>query len=125
MAAAVRFVRKVSTMAVAASSEAIKSFWAEGSLISLANSANRAYNCDIANTNKIVDTGTRQLLAVQKIADAGVLDSLSDSLRETARLRMENPEASLGELCQMFEPPISKSGVNHRLRKLEKIAEDL
>ena len=91
----------------------------------LANSANRAYNCDIANTNKIVDTGTRQLLAVQKIADAGVLDSLSDSLRETARLRMENPEASLGELCQMFEPPISKSGVNHRLRKLEKIAEDL
>lgn len=91
----------------------------------LANSANRAYNCDIANTNKIVDTGTRQLLAVQKIADAGLLDSLSDSLRETARLRMENPEASLGELCQMFEPPISKSGVNHRLRKLEKIAEDL
>lgn len=91
----------------------------------LSNSANRAYNCDIANTNKIVDTGTRQLLAVEKIMQAGILSSLPENLQETAKLRLENPESSLLELCQMFDPPISKSGVNHRLRKLEKIAEEI
>lgn len=88
----------------------------------LANSANRVYNCDIANTNKIVNTGTRQLLAVEKISEALGLDSLPENLAETARLRLANPEASLQELCEMFDPPISKSGVNHRLRKLEEIA---
>jgi DNA-binding protein WhiA len=91
----------------------------------LANSANRAYNCDIANTNKIVNTGTRQLLAVEKISAKLGLDKLPDALAETARLRLENPESSLQELGDMFDPPISKSGVNHRLRKLEKIAEKL
>ncbi len=91
----------------------------------LSNSANRAYNCDIANTNKIVNTGTRQLLAVEKIAKKIGLDQLPPPLAETARLRLENPESSLQELCEMFQPPLSKSGVNHRLRKLEKIAEDL
>lgn len=91
----------------------------------LSNSANRAYNCDIANTNKIVDTGTRQVAALQKLAAAGALDGLPDTLRETAKLRMENPEVSLQEFCKMFDPPLSKSGVNHRLRKLEKIAEEL
>ncbi|MGI5824103.1 MAG: DNA-binding protein WhiA [Bacillota bacterium] len=90
----------------------------------LANSANRAYNCDIANTNKIVNTGTRQLLALEKIAAEIGLDKLPENLAETARLRLENPESSLQELCEMFDPPLSKSGVNHRLRKLEQIAEN-
>lgn len=91
----------------------------------ISNSVNRAYNCDIANTNKIVNTATRQLSAIEKIVAAGILDTLPDNLRKTAELRLENPESSLAELCEMFNPPISKSGVNHRLRKLEKIAENI
>ena len=91
----------------------------------LANSANRAYNCDIANTNKIVNTGMRQLVALEKIAENMGLDKLPPNLAETARLRLANPEVSLQELGAMFEPPVSKSGINHRLRKLEKIADKL
>jgi len=52
-------------------------------------------------------------------------DWLSPDLRETARLRVENPEMSLSELCGMFPEKISRSGLNHRLKKLSKLAEEL
>jgi len=87
------------------------------------NIANRGYNCDIANTNKVVDTGTRQAAAAKALVAAVGYEKLPESLREIAQLRIENPEASLQELADMMEPPLSKSGVNHRLRKLEQLAE--
>ena len=67
----------------------------------------------------------RQLVALEKIAENMGLDKLPPNLAETARLRLANPEVSLQELGAMFEPPVSKSGINHRLRKLEKIADKL
>ena len=88
-----------------------------------ANVANRVYNCDIANTNKVVDTGTRQARAAAALVKAVGYDNLAPALREVAILRIENPEASLLELSEMMEPPLSKSGVNHRLRKIEELAE--
>ena len=54
-----------------------------------------------------------------------MLDSLSEPLREMAEIRMENPDSSLTELAEMFDPPISRSGVNHRLSRLVKIAQEL
>jgi DNA-binding protein WhiA len=87
------------------------------------NVANRVYNCDIANTNKVVDTGTRQARAAEALVRAVGYDKLPPSLREIAQLRIENPEASLLELSEMMDPPLSKSGVNHRLRKIEAMAE--
>lgn len=89
------------------------------------NSANRRANCETANIEKTVAAASPQIRAIMKIQDKQGLDSLPDGLREMAEMRLENPDASLGELAQMFEPPISRSGVNHRLSRLVKIAEEL
>lgn len=87
------------------------------------NKANRVANCENANINRIVNAVAPQLCAIQKIEEKQGLDSLTDELREIALLRLENPEASLQELADMTT--LSRSGVNHRLKKIEKIAEEL
>ncbi len=89
------------------------------------NSANRRANCETANIEKTVTAASPQIAAIMKIQDKQGLDSLTDGLKEMAEIRLENPDASLGELAQMFDPPISRSGVNHRLSRLIKIAQDL
>ncbi len=89
------------------------------------NIANRKANCDEANTDKVVDTGVRQNQAIRLIMDRMGLDKLPPTLREVAYLRLEYPETSLKELGEMLDPVLSKSGINHRLRKLEKIAEEI
>lgn len=89
------------------------------------NDANRKANCETANIDKIVAAASPQIAAIMKIDREKGLDSLSEPLRQMAEIRMENPDASLNELAKMFEPPISRSGVNHRLSRLVKIAEDL
>ncbi len=89
------------------------------------NNVNRMVNCETANVSKVVNAAVRQTEAIQKIADTITLEDLPDGLRELAYLRLENPEASLGELGAMLDPAISKSGVNHRLRKLIQIAQEL
>lgn len=89
------------------------------------NDANRKANCETANIDKIVAAASPQIAAIMKIEREKGLDSLSESLRQMAEIRMENPDSSLNELAKMFEPPISRSGVNHRLSRLVKIAEDL
>lgn len=89
------------------------------------NNVNRVINCDTANTDKTVNTAIRQIAAITKLMEAGVLEKLKAPLQEAAELRLENPETPLEELAKMTASPITKSGFNHRLHKLEKLAEDL
>lgn len=88
----------------------------------LRNSANRLKNCDDANTDKIVNTAQRQLQAIRTIEEMKGLSSLPEKLYEMAILRKEYPEMGLAELGEHMKPPLKKSGVNHRLRKIEEIA---
>ncbi|MCL2046214.1 MAG: DNA-binding protein WhiA [Oscillospiraceae bacterium] len=82
------------------------------------NAVQRKVNCDTANVTKIVDAAAAQIDAIMKIENSGNYDQLNDKLKETAQLRLENPELSIKELAELFNPPLSKSAVNHRLRKL-------
>lgn len=89
------------------------------------NSINRQVNCETANIRKTVSAASRQTEDIRFIHDTIGFGNLSDNLSQIARLRLENPEVTLKELGEMLEPPIGKSGVNHRLRKLSEIAEEL
>ncbi|MGN0382762.1 MAG: DNA-binding protein WhiA [Eubacterium sp.] len=89
------------------------------------NSLNRRNNCDVANINKVVQTGVKQKEDIEFIRDTIGYGSLPENLRDIAIIRLENPDASLKELGEMLTPPIGKSGVNHRLRKISSIAESL
>ena len=89
------------------------------------NNITRKVNCDTANITKAADAAAVQLRAIYKIQAKLGLEALPEPLKQAARLRMENPEANLTELGQMMAPPISKSGVNHRLKKIIHMAEEL
>ncbi|NLG89421.1 MAG: DNA-binding protein WhiA [Clostridiaceae bacterium] len=89
------------------------------------NQVNRIVNCETANLEKTVNAAVNQVEYIKYIDGAIGLENLPPALKEIARLRLENTHASLSELGKMLSPELSKSGVNHRLRKLEKIAEDL
>lgn len=89
------------------------------------NDENRKANCEAGNIAKSVNASQEVLAALKKIEKAGLMPSLPEELFETARLRKENPEASLSELCSMFSPPLSKSGLSHRLAKIKKFADDI
>ncbi|MGI6668943.1 MAG: DNA-binding protein WhiA [Acetivibrionales bacterium] len=87
------------------------------------NSVNRIVNCETANLGKTVNASLRHVENIRYIADNIGFDKLSPGLREIAELRLAYTDASLAELGQMLSPPLGKSGVNHRLRKLDMIAE--
>lgn len=89
----------------------------------LKNRSNRQKNCDIANVNKQVEAATKQLASIEKIQKIIGLDTLKEDLRRTAIARMDSPELTLGELAELLN--VSKSCLNHRLRKLNVIAEEL
>lgn len=89
------------------------------------NSVNRRLNCDSANLDKAVEAAQSQGAAIRKLKAAGRLKKLPDKLQETAALRLEYPELSLSELAEVFDPPVTKSCLNHRLRKLMELAESL
>lgn len=80
--------------------------------------ANRQMNCDMANINKSLTAARQYTDAIQAIFHKGYESRLPEELRETARLRCENPQASMAELGLLHDPPISKSGVKHRLDKI-------
>lgn len=88
------------------------------------NNINRLVNCETANLSKTINASVRQIKKIEYIRDQIGFDKLPPSLKEIAEIRLNHPHASLRELGEMLDPPIGKSGVNHRLRKLEKIAED-
>lgn len=89
------------------------------------NAVNRLVNCETANLNKTVDAGMRQLENIALIRDAMGLEKLPRTLKAVAELRLMYPDSSLKELGEMLDPKLGKSGVNHRLRRLEEIADRL
>ena len=89
------------------------------------NTVNRKVNCETANINKTVSAAVKQMEDIRYICDTVGLESLPDNLKEMAKMRLERPEATLKELGEALEPPVGKSGVNHRLRKLSLIAQDI
>lgn len=91
----------------------------------LRNQVNRRVNCETANMDKTVKAAMKQLDSIKLLEATIGLSSLPESLRGVAQLRLAHPYASLKELGSMLDPPISKSGVNHRMRRLEKLAEDI
>lgn len=89
------------------------------------NSINRQVNCEAANINKTVQAAAKQIDDIIFIRDTIGFDNIAEGLEEIAELRISYPEASLKELGTMLNPPIGKSGVNHRLKKLMFIADGL
>jgi DNA-binding protein WhiA len=89
------------------------------------NNENRATNCVAKNIEKSVSASAKQMDAIEKLTITGMLAQLPDSIRLTARLRAENPDASLEELRNLHNPPITKSGLNHRLQKILSEADKL
>lgn len=89
------------------------------------NSINRRVNCETANISKTVNAAAKQISDIEKIRDKYGFVNLPENLREMAIVRMEHPDASLKELGQYLTPTVGKSGVNHRLRKLSEIAEQI
>ena len=84
----------------------------------LRGSVNRRVNCDAANLDKAVDAAMEQIEAIRRLEERMDLTELGDKLYETARLRLENPELTLSQLAELCDPPVTKSCLNHRLRKL-------
>ena len=89
------------------------------------NNINRKVNCETANLNKIVNSSVKQINDIKYIKERGKFNELSEQLKEIAIVRIENPDMSLEELGKLLKTPIGKSGVNHRLRKIQKIVEEL
>lgn len=89
------------------------------------NRVNRSVNCESANLDKTVAAAGKSVEDIELIYREKGAEWLSDELRETAELRMENPEMPLSELCAQFRKPISRSGLNHRLKKLSRLAEEI
>jgi DNA-binding protein WhiA len=88
------------------------------------NNINRIVNCETANLGKTINAAVRQTENIEYIRDNIGFSNLSAPLREVAELRLMHPNASLRELGELLSPKVGKSGINHRLRKLDKIAED-
>ena len=89
------------------------------------NNVNRLVNCETANLSKTVNAAVRQVESIRLIEEELGLQRLPKNLRDIAELRLEYPDESLKELGDLLIPPVGKSGVNHRLRRIEKIAEEL
>lgn len=89
------------------------------------NKINRAVNCDNANIEKALRASEKQISDIELIDSVMGLSVLSDSLREIAVLRYENPDLNLTELGEMLKPPISRSGVNHRFARIARIADEI
>ena len=89
------------------------------------NSVNRKVNCETANINKTVNAAVKQIEDIRLIEAKKGFHELNEGLAEIAELRLRYPEATLKELGMMLNPQVGKSGVNHRLRKLSEIADEL
>ena len=89
------------------------------------NDVNRIVNCETANLTKTVNASMRQIEAINYIINTVGIDYLPESLQEIAELRVEYEDLSLKELGEMLDKPLGKSGVNHRLKKIEDIANEL
>lgn len=90
----------------------------------LRGSVNRRVNCDAANMDKVVEAAMAQVEAIRRLEESGQLAALPDKLKESARLRLDHPTDTLSQLAQRCDPPVSKSALNHRLRKLVELGKE-
>ena len=88
------------------------------------NKVNRLVNCETANLNKVLNASVEQVNAIKKLKENGKFEKLDDGLKEIANLSLENPDMPLVELGKKLAIPIGKSGVNYRLKKIVKLAEE-
>ena len=86
------------------------------------NNVNRFVNCSTANMDKVIDAAMKQVESINYLKEHGHFEELSDQLKEIAILRIENMELGLKELGELMTPKLTKSGVNHRLKKIEELA---
>ena len=84
----------------------------------LLNETVRITNCDNANTDRAVDAAGKQITAIKKLKEKGLFEGLPKKLQEVAELRLENPDMSLAQLGEMLSPPLKKSGVNNRMKRI-------
>lgn len=89
------------------------------------NNVNRLVNCETANLNKTIDAALKQIEDIKYIKSKNKFNELKEGLQEIAELRLKNPDATLAELGRMLKNPVGKSGVNHRLQAISKMAEEL
>jgi DNA-binding protein WhiA len=89
------------------------------------NSVNRLVNCDTANLNKTIGAAIRQIENIRLIQKEMGLENLPEKLREVAEVRLQNPDINLTEVGELLKGSVSKSGVNHRLRKIDEMAEKI
>lgn len=92
---------------------------------SVRNEINRRVNAEVANQAKSAEAAIDQIVSIRKLAESGKMSELSPGLQEFVRLRLQNPDASLKELGQKANPPLSKSAVYHRVRRIEEMARNL
>ncbi len=90
----------------------------------LINDVNRRVNCETANLSKVVNAAGDQIDAIRLLDRRGILETLPEKLQTTARMRLQHPEATLAELAEMSSPAVSKSAINHRMRKLVELAKE-
>ena len=115
----------VETLNVMGAHVALMDFENTRILKEISNSVNRKVNCETANIGKTVNAAQRQIDDIRYLMSVDAFDDLPAELKEMAELRISHPEATLQELGELSTPPLGKSGVNHRLRKLSRIAQDL
>lgn len=132
-----KITRKQRTLLLARTADAVSDvinlmgaeecFWAFQDIVvgrSKAGKDNRVVNCDVANEDRTAIASVKQVLAIERIKAERRFDFLDENLKEIANLRLQHQNVSLEELGKMLNPPISKSGANHRMRKIVKISEE-
>ncbi len=112
-------------LALVGASNAVLVLQNELAIRQVRNNLNRQLNCACANISKSVDASMRQLDAISKINTTIGIENLPEHLQDLCLLRLANPEASFDELVKLTDPPLTKSGINHRFRKLIEIAKEI
>lgn len=96
--------------------------WTSAMYNDMRNKTNRLSNCETANLGKSVQAAVQVQLAIEKLQAAGAMSTLPENLRLTAKLRMQYPDLPLAKLAQKFDPPVSKAGLSHRLKRIQEAA---
>lgn len=115
----------VDTLNVIGAHLALMDFENSRILKDMRNSVNRRVNCETANIGKTVTASVKQTEDIELVMKSGIYKELPETLRSIANARLKHPNVSLKELGELLDPPVGKSGVNHRLRKLSEIAEGI
>ena len=113
------------TLAIVGANHAVLTLQNEFAVREVRNKLNRQINCFNSNIEKMVDASLKQIAAIEYIDEAVGLATLPENLYELCLLRLANPNETLDNLAKLMNPPLTKSGINHRLRKIVKFAQDL